>query len=192
MTNPPHDRREDDKNMQVLANRIDNLSDTIGELKHGVNKINEAISKLALIEDRQSQMFLAFDRSAALTDRWMLRQEAHEKACVVQDKELRALIADAAKDAADQAAKGNTKADERLDDLEEAMGLQKTLSGWMIAGVGTALGAMVMYFVPLILGRDKAGGGGLQQSDPHLRIGRGPTPPSLVSPAGAGAESWLP
>lgn len=148
-----HDRREDDKNMQVLANRIGNLSDTIGELKHGVNKINEAISKLALIEDRQSQMFLAFDRSAALTDRWMQRQEAHEKACAVQDKELRALIADTATDAADRAAKGSTATDKRLDALEESAALQKVLSGWMIAGVGTALGAAVMYFVPFILGR---------------------------------------
>lgn len=153
MTNPPYERREEDKNMQVLANRIDNLSDTIGELKNGVNKINEAISKLALIEDRQSQMFLAFDRSAALTDRWMQRQEAHEKACAQQEKELRALIADAARDATDRTAKGNAETDVRLDGLEEAMSLQKTISGWMIAGVGTALGAMVMYFVPLILGR---------------------------------------
>ena len=153
MTNPPHGRREDDKNMQVLANRIDNLSDTIGELKHGVNKINEAISKLALIEDRQSQMFLAFDRSAALTDRWMQRQEAHEKACAVQDRELRALIADLAMDAVERERKAGSVVDDRLDELEDAMSLQKTLSGWMIAGVGTALGAAVMYFVPLILGR---------------------------------------
>lgn len=139
--------------MQVLANKIENLSDNIVKLEVGFAEVTKAIVKFSLVEERQTQIFISLDRTTLLIDRWMLRQEAHEKACVVQDKELRALIADAAKDAADQAAKGNTKADERLDDLEEAMGLQKTLSGWMIAGVGTALGAMVMYFVPLILGR---------------------------------------
>lgn len=139
--------------MQVLANKIENLSDNIVKLEVGFAEVTKAIVKFSLVEERQTQIFISLDRTTLLIDRWMLRQEAHEKACAVQDKELRALIADTAKDVADQAAKGNTKADERLDELEGAMGLQKTLSGWMIAGVGTALGAMVMYFVPLILGR---------------------------------------
>lgn len=148
-----NDRREGDPHIQVLANKIENLSDNIVRLEVGFAEVTKAIVKFSLVEERQTQIFISLDRTTLLIDRWMLRQEAHEKACAVQDKELRALIADTAKDVADQAAKGNTKADERLDDLEEAMGLQKTLSGWMIAGVGTALGAMVMYFVPLILGR---------------------------------------
>ena len=118
--------------MQVLANKIENLSDNIVKLEVGFAEVTKAIVKFSLVEERQTQIFISLDRTTLLIDRWMLRQEAHEKACVVQDKELRALIADAAKDAADQAAKGNTKADERLDDLEEAMGLQKTLSGWKI------------------------------------------------------------
>lgn len=148
-----HDRREGDQHMHVLANRIDNLSENIGDLKLDVAEVTKAMVKFIIVEERQTQTFLALDRTAQLVDRWMLRQEAHEKACMVQDKELRALIADVAKDAADRVAKGNTETDGRLDDLEEAMAIQKTLSGWIIAGVSTALGAMVMYFVPRLLER---------------------------------------
>lgn len=139
--------------MQVLANKIENLSGNIVKLEAGFAEVTKAIVKFSLVEERQTQIFISLDRTTLLIDRWMLRQEAHEKACVVQDKELRALIADVATDAADRAAKGNTATDKRLDALEESTALQKVLSGWMIAGVGTALGAMVMYFVPLILGR---------------------------------------
>lgn len=151
MTVTLQNRRESDQYIQVLVTRIGNLSEDIGELKTGINKVNEAISKLAVVEDRQSQMFLALDRFTALTDRWMLRQETHEKLCNQQDKDLRALIADTAKDISERAISTGAKVDERLDALEKAADIQKMLSGWAIGGAGLCLGTVATYFIPKIL-----------------------------------------
>lgn len=153
MTETLQNRRESDQYIQVLATRIGNLSEDIGELKTGINKVNEAISKLAVVEDRQSQMFLALDRFTALTDRWMVRQETHEKLCNQQDKDLRALIADTAKDISERTISTSTKVDERLDALEKASDIQKMLSGWAIGGTGVCLGGLATFIIPRALER---------------------------------------
>lgn len=124
MTNPPHDRREGDQHMQVLANKIENLSDNIVKLEIGFAEVTKAIVKFSLVEERQTQIFISLDRTTLLIDRWILRQEAHEKACVQQEKELRALVFDTAKDLS-----------QRIDALEKAEPMQEQAGKWVMGAV---------------------------------------------------------
>lgn len=153
MTEPTHERRESDQHMHVLANRIDNLAENIGDLKLDVAEVTKAMVKFIIVEERQTQTFLALDRTALLVDRWMLRQEAHEKECAQQDKDTRALLADTVKDIANSIAKTSTTTDTRIDDLVTDVSFLKRVNGWLVTGVGSILGALVVYFIPRILER---------------------------------------
>lgn len=120
--------------MQVLANKIENLSDNIVKLEVGFAEVTKAIVKFSLVEERQTQIFISLDRTTLLIDRWMLRQEAHEKACVVQEKELRALIADTAKDLSG-----------RIAELEKSEPMQEQTSTWVKTAVWSAAGLLALF-----------------------------------------------
>lgn len=134
MTEQTTNRRADDKNIQVLATKIDRLGDDVSEMRASVVKMADAFVKFAVIEERQTNTIMAQDRIAVTLDRLSMRLDAHEKSCVVQEKELRALIADTAKDLS-----------QRLDALEKAEPMQEQAGKWVMAAVWGAAGLLALF-----------------------------------------------
>lgn len=134
MTEQTTNRRADDKNMQVLATKIDRLGDDVSEMRASVVKMADAFVKFAVIEERQTNTIMAQDRIAVTLDRLSLRLDAHEKSCVIQEKELRALIADTAKDLSG-----------RIAELEKSEPMQEQTSAWVKTAVWGAAGLLALF-----------------------------------------------
>lgn len=115
--------------MQVLATKIEGLAQDITEMRASVVKMTDALVKFAVIEERQTQTILAQDRITMTIDRVSLRLDNHEKSCQLQEKELRALVFDTAKDLS-----------QRLDALERAEPMQEQAGKWVMAAVWGAAG----------------------------------------------------
>ena len=135
-------RRASDGAVNVLAERIDGLCVDIGELKHGIAKMADALTKLAIVEERQTQTILAQERAFKALERVEERQRTHELLCKDQDKEVRQLIADS-----------NERLAARVGELEKAEPMQAQTSKWVTAGVWGALALLASFIVPRILER---------------------------------------
>ena len=128
--------------MQVLATKIEGLSQDMSEMKHGLTKMADALTKLAIVEERQTQTILAQERAFKALERVEERQRQHELQCRDQDKEVRQLIADS-----------NERLSARVSELEKAEPMQAQTSKWVTAGVWGALALLASFIVPRILER---------------------------------------
>ena len=135
-------RRAEDKNVQVLATKIEGLAQDMGEMKQGIAKMADALTKLAIVEERQTQTILAQERAFKALERVEERQRLHEQQCHNQDKEVRQLIADS-----------NERLSARIGELEKAEPMQAQTSKWVTAGVWGALALLASFIVPRILER---------------------------------------
>ena len=135
-------RRADDKNVQVLATKIEGLAQDRNEMKHGIAKMADALTKLAIVEERQTQTILAQERAFKALERVEERQRTHELQCRDQDKEVRQLIADS-----------NERLAARVGELEKAEPMQAQTSKWVTAGVWGALALLASFIVPRVLER---------------------------------------
>lgn len=135
-------RRAGDGAVNVLAERIDGLCDDMNEMKHGIAKMADALTKLAIVEERQTQTILAQERAFKALERVEERQRQHELQCRDQDKEVRQLIADS-----------NERLSIRVAELEKAEPMQAQTSKWVTAGVWGALALLASFIVPRILER---------------------------------------
>ena len=128
--------------MQVLATKIEGLAQDMSEMKHGIAKMADALTKLAIVEERQTQTILAQERAFKALERVEERQRQHELQCHDLDKEVRQLIADS-----------NERLSIRVAELEKAEPLQAQTSKWVTAGVWGALALLASFIVPRILER---------------------------------------
>ena len=135
-------RRTSDGAVNVLAERIDGLCVDMNEMKHGIAKMADALTKLAIVEERQTQTILAQERAFKALERVEERQRLHEQQCRDQDKEVRQLIADS-----------NERLSARVGELEKAEPMQAQTSKWVTAGVWGALALLASFIVPRILER---------------------------------------
>lgn len=135
-------RRTSDGAVNVLAERIDGLCDDMNEMKHGIAKMADALTKLAIVEERQTQTILAQERAFKALERVEEHQRTHELVCKDQDKEVRQLIADS-----------NERLSIRVSELEKAEPMQAQTSKWVTAGVWGALALLASFIVPRILER---------------------------------------
>ena len=119
--------------MQVLATKIEGLAQDVSEMRASVVELTKALVKFAVIEERQTNTIMAQDRITVTLDRLSLRLDAHEKSCVIQEKELRALIADTAKDL-----------NQRISVLEKLEPMQEQTSTWVRAAVWGAAGLLCL------------------------------------------------
>ncbi len=133
-------RRAEDKSVQVLATKIEGLAQDMSEMKHGIAKMADALTKLAIVEERQTQTILAEERAFKALERVEERQRQHELQCRDQDKEVRQLIADS-----------NERLSIRVSELEKAEPMQAQTSKWVTAGVWGALALLASFIVPRIL-----------------------------------------
>ena len=142
MTEQITNRRAEDKNVQVLATKIEGLAQDMSEMKHGIAKMADALTKLAIVEERQTQTILAQERAFKALERVEERQRTHELVCKDQDKEVRQLIADS-----------NERLAARVGELEKAEPMQAQTSKWVTAGVWGTLALLSSFIVPRILER---------------------------------------
>lgn len=133
-------RRAGDGAVNVLVERIDGLYVDMNEMKHGIAKMADALTKLAIVEERQTQTILAQERAFQALERVEERQRTHELVCKDQDKEVRQLIADS-----------NERLAARVGELEKAEPMQAQTSKWVTAGVWGALALLASFIVPRIL-----------------------------------------
>ena len=142
MTEPTTNRRAEDKNIQVLATKIEGLAQDMSEMKHGIAKMADALTKLAIVEERQTQTILAQERAFKALERVEERQRQNELQCRDQEKEVRQLIADS-----------NERLSIRVSELEKAEPMQAQTSKWVTAGVWGSLALLASFLVPRILER---------------------------------------
>ena len=142
MTEQITNRRAEDKNVQVLATKIEGLAQDMSEMKHGITKMADALTKLAIVEERQTQTILAQERAFKTLERVEERQRTHELLCKDQEKGLRQLIADS-----------NERLAARVAELEKAEPMQAQTSKWVTAGVWGALALLASFIVPRVLER---------------------------------------
>lgn len=129
----PQNRRAEDKHMLVLATKIERLGEDISEMRASVVKMTDALIKFAVIEERQTQTIAQQARITETLDRMDQRMDAQERACLAQEKEIRALILDTAR-----------ALSMRIDVLEKSEPLQEQTSKWMMAAVWGAAGLLAM------------------------------------------------
>lgn len=134
--------RKDDRVIDVLAERVEGLCSDMSEMKHGIAKMADALTKLAIVEERQTQTILAQERAFKALERVEERQRQHELQCRDQEKGLRQLIADS-----------NERLSIRVTELEKAEPMQAQTSKWVTAGVWGALALLASFIVPRILER---------------------------------------
>lgn len=135
-------RRASDGAVNVLAERIDGPCVDMNEMKHGMAKMADALTKLAIVEERQMQTILAQERAFKALELVEERQRTHELVCKDQDKEVRQLIADS-----------NERLSARVGELEKAEPMQAQTSKWVTAAVWGALALLASSIVPRILER---------------------------------------
>ena len=115
--------------MQVLATKIEGLAQDMSEMKHGITKMADALTKLAIVEERQTQTILAQEHAFKALERVEERQRTHKLVCKDQDKEVRQLIADS-----------NERLSGRVAELEKAEPMQEQTGKWVMAAVWGAAG----------------------------------------------------
>lgn len=120
--------------MQVLTTKIEGLSQDMNEMKHGIAKMADALTKLAIVEERQTQTILAQERAFKALERVEERQRTHELVCKDQDKEVRQLIADS-----------NERLSARVGELEKAEPMQEQAGKWVLAAVWGAAGLLALF-----------------------------------------------
>ena len=134
MTEQITNRRAEDEKMQVLTTKIEGLSQDMNEMKHGIAKMADALTKLAIVEERQTQTILAQERAFKALERVEERQRMHELVCKDQDKEVRQLIADS-----------NERLSTRVAELEKAEPMQEQTGKWVMAAVWGAAGLLALF-----------------------------------------------
>jgi uncharacterized phage infection (PIP) family protein YhgE len=127
-------RRAEDKNVQVLATKIEGLAQDMSEMKHGIAKMADALTKLAIVEERQTQTILAEERAFKALERVEERQRQHELQCRDQEKDVRQLIADS-----------NERLSIRVAELEKAEPMQEQTGKWVMAAVWGAAWLLAMF-----------------------------------------------
>ena len=130
--------------MHVLATKIEGLAQDMNEMKHGITKMADALTKLAIVEERQTQTILAQERAFKALERVEERQRTHELVCKDQDKEVRQLIADS-----------NARLAIRVAALEKAEPMQEQTGKWVMAavwGAAVSLDTLVSLLIAKQLG----------------------------------------
>ena len=127
-------RRASGGAVNVLAERIDGLCEDMNEMKHGIAKMADALTKLAIVEERQTQTILAQERAFKALERVEERQRTHELVCRDQEEVLRQLIADS-----------NERLSARVAELEKAEPMQEQTGKWVMAAVWGAAGLLALF-----------------------------------------------
>lgn len=122
-------RRKDDALIEVIAARLDVMHKDMGEMKSGMMRLADAITKLAVVEERQTQDRQALERAFKAIERQDTRLDgfntANMEACRAMES--------------------------RIDKLEAAAPETKRATDWVMTAVWGALGLLGVFIGPRIL-----------------------------------------
>ena len=113
MTTPPYNRRADDGLHQILGHQMEMVRADMSELKSAMKDVATAMTKLALVEERQAHAALAQDRTTKLLEKLETKVEAYQVMNVAASKDV----------------------ERRIDTLEAEAPTNKQTSTWVFAGV---------------------------------------------------------
>lgn len=75
--------------MDILAVRLGALHEYVGEIKIALGKLSDAITKLALVEQQQTQTALALERAFTALDKLEKRVDTLERKSPTHDRAAR-------------------------------------------------------------------------------------------------------
>lgn len=114
-----------DRDVNVVITRLGVLSEDVHELKDTLRQIASAVSRLALVEERQMQTNEALSRAFKTIDK------AESRALDVEGK----------------AAVRTSALEARVSTLERDMPMQKHASGWVMSAVWAAAGLAALLIL---------------------------------------------
>ncbi len=114
-----------ERDINAVITRLGILSEDVGDLKDTLKQIATAVTRLALVEERQSQANEALGRVFKVIDK----------------SEARAL------DAEGKAAARTSALENRVTTIEREMPMQKHTSGWVLSAVWAAAGLAVLLIL---------------------------------------------
>lgn len=110
----------------VLDHKVTSMHSDVNEIRSVLKELTAAINRLALVEERQSQLSLTLERAFKVLDRIEERSEQDRK-------EVRVEIG---------------KLDTRIGLLEVAEPMQKQTSKWVVAGITGIIALMATQIIP--------------------------------------------
>lgn len=84
MADPTPERRTGDALVQVIASKLESLHGDVGDMKDVLKDLTSAVTKLAIVEERQGQASLALERAFKVLEKVEGRLDALEKAAPLQ------------------------------------------------------------------------------------------------------------
>lgn len=91
--NPQFDRRSTDSVVQVIAHKLESLHGDVGDMRAILRELTAAVTKLAVIEERQGQTSLALERAFKEIEKCSARSEVQHASGVAELKLLQARVA---------------------------------------------------------------------------------------------------
>jgi len=76
---PTFDRRSGDSLVQVIATKLESLHGDVGDMKLVLRELTAAVTKLAVVEERQGQASLALERAFKVIEKLETRMDALER-----------------------------------------------------------------------------------------------------------------
>lgn len=90
---PPFDRRSGDSLVQVIAHKLESLHGDVGDMRTILRELTSAVTKLAVIEERQGQTSLAMERAFKEIEKCSARSEVQHASAIAELKLLQARVA---------------------------------------------------------------------------------------------------
>ena len=90
---PQFDRRSTDSVVQVIAHKLESLHGDVGDMRAILRELTAAVTKLAVIEERQGQTSLALERAFKEIEKCSARSEVQHASGTAEVKLVQARVA---------------------------------------------------------------------------------------------------
>lgn len=88
-----HDRRATDSLVQVISHKLESLHGGVSEMRVSLRELTAAVTKLAVIEERQGQTSLALERAFKEIEKSGARSEVQHASAIAELKLVHARVA---------------------------------------------------------------------------------------------------
>lgn len=92
-TSAAQERRTGDTLVQVIAHKLESLHGDVGDMRTILRELTAAVTKLAVIEERQGQTSLALERAFKEIERCGSRHDVQHASSIAELKLLQARVA---------------------------------------------------------------------------------------------------
>lgn len=121
---PKIERHSGDSLVQIISHRLESLHGDVGDMRTILRELTAAVTKLAVIEERQGQTSLALERAFKEIERCGSRHDAQRASDIAEVKAIQARVAN----------------------LEQSAPANKQTNVWVMAFV-TGMAVLVFMFI---------------------------------------------